>query len=172
MRKKSENNFLVLGIDPGIARTGYGLVYKNNSEYVSVGYGLIKTSKNNEFSERLYILYENIVQIIQNYKPDVVALELLFFNKNVKTAFSVGEARGVIALASRQANLGIFQYTPLQVKQAVVGYGMADKVQVQNMLKILLKKEVFPETDDVADALAIAICHLNSMQLADVKAKG
>jgi crossover junction endodeoxyribonuclease RuvC len=155
----------VLGIDPGIAIVGFGFIDKIGSKLVPVQYGSIQTEAHTDPGIRLKEVYDAAVQLIETYKPDAMAIEKLFFNRNVTTAFTVGEARGVILLAGVQAGLQVAEYTPLQVKQAVVGYGKAEKHQVQEMVKILLKLSVVPKPDDVADALAIAICHAHSSAL-------
>lgn len=152
---------LILGIDPGIALTGYGVIeYKhNNSEIKVIEYGKIETQSGFKKSLRLFQLHNELSTLISLYRPDVVAIEELFFNKNSKTAITVGEARGVIILTCVENGLNIYEYTPLQVKQAITGYGKADKVQIQSMIKTLLRLEDAPKPDDVADALAVAICH-------------
>lgn len=153
---------IIMGIDPGIAILGYGLIrYEGNKFYV-MDYGAVTTEPKSSMPERLAILYRNLTDIINRYKPEAFAVEELFFNKNVKTALTVGHARGVALLAAYEAGLDIFEYTPLQVKQAIVGYGRAEKMQIQQMVKILLNLESIPKPDDVADALAIAICHAHS----------
>jgi crossover junction endodeoxyribonuclease RuvC len=155
----------VLGIDPGIAIVGFGFIDKIGSKLVPVQYGSIQTEAHTDPGIRLKEVYDAAVQLIEKYKPDAMAIEKLFFNRNVTTAFTVGQARGVILLAGVQAGLQVAEYTPLQVKQAVVGYGKAEKHQVQEMVKMLLKLSVVPKPDDVADALAIAICHAHSSAL-------
>jgi crossover junction endodeoxyribonuclease RuvC len=155
----------VLGIDPGIAIVGFGFIDKIGSKLVPVQYGSIQTEAHTDPGLRLKEVYDAAVQLIEKYKPDAMAIEKLFFNRNVTTAFTVGQARGVIVLAGVQAGLQVAEYTPLQVKQAVVGYGKAEKHQVQEMVKMLLKLSVVPKPDDVADALAIAICHAHSSAL-------
>jgi crossover junction endodeoxyribonuclease RuvC len=155
----------VLGIDPGIAIAGFGFIDKIGSKLVPVQYGSIQTEAHTDPGIRLKEVYDAAVQLIEKYKPDAMAIEKLFFNRNVTTAFTVGQARGVIVLAGIQAGLLVAEYTPLQVKQAVVGYGKAEKHQVQEMVKMLLKLSVVPKPDDVADALAIAICHAHSSAL-------
>ncbi|SEC72928.1 Holliday junction endonuclease RuvC [Paenibacillus sp. GP183] len=155
----------ILGIDPGIAIVGFGFIDKIGSKLVPVQYGSIQTEAHTEPGIRLKEVYDAAVQLIEKYKPDAMAIEKLFFNRNVTTAFTVGQARGVIVLAGVQAGLQVAEYTPLQVKQAVVGYGKAEKHQVQEMVKMLLKLSVVPKPDDVADALAIAICHAHSSAL-------
>jgi len=155
----------ILGIDPGIAIVGFGFIDKIGSKLVPVQYGSIQTEAHRDPGLRLQDVYDATRQLIDKYKPDAMAIEKLFFNRNVTTAFTVGQARGVMILAGVQAGLPIAEYTPLQVKQAVVGYGKAEKHQVQEMVKMFLKLAVVPKPDDVADALAVAICHAHSSTL-------
>jgi len=150
---------LVLGIDPGSAITGYGLVKEIGNSLSAIDYGCIRTSPSQPLEERLRKIYREVSLLIDKYKPDHFAVEELFFNKNVRTALTVGQARGVILLAGAQSGLLVHEYTPLQVKQAVVGYGRAEKAQIQFMVKTMLSLPAIPKPDDVADALAIAICH-------------
>lgn len=160
---------VVLGIDPGTASLGWGIIKRTEEvAYKVEAYGCIKTDKSNLFSRRLEEIHRELSKIIKKYEPDVAAVEQLFFAKNVKTAISVGEARGVAILAAVQANLAVAEYTPLQVKQSLVGYGRAEKKQMQKMLKVLLGLEDIPKPDDAADALAIALCHLNSERMGKV----
>lgn len=149
----------ILGIDPGLATIGYALVDKEINNFEVLEYGVIKTSADKKDTERLEIIHRNVEELIKEFKPEQMAVEELFFNKNVKTAISVGQARGVILLAGSQAGLKVSEYTPLQIKQAVVGYGRADKMQVQQMVKSLLNLAEIPRPDDAADALAVSICH-------------
>jgi crossover junction endodeoxyribonuclease RuvC len=161
---------LTLGIDPGTAIMGYGLVESgasvvgrlDSSDLRMVEYGALHTPANAPLVERLPMLYQGLMDLLNEHKPQVVAIEELFFNKNVRTALSVGHARGIVILAAAHAGLPVAEYTPLQVKQAVVGYGRATKEQVQSMVKILLHMDHIPRPDDAADALAIAICHIHS----------
>ncbi len=150
---------LILGIDPGTAITGYGLVECIGNRHKMVDYGCVYTKNDRTDDLRLQQTYEGIRNIIQTYQPQAVAVEELFFNKNVRTALAVGQARGVILLATVHEGLSAAEYTPLQVKQAVVGYGRAEKKQVQFMVKTLLNLPEIPRPDDAADALAIALCH-------------
>ncbi|MBD7967403.1 crossover junction endodeoxyribonuclease RuvC [Paenibacillus gallinarum] len=154
-----------LGIDPGIAIVGFGFIDKTGSKLTPVQYGCIQTEAHTPDEERLLHVYEAMLQLIDKYKPDAVALEKLFFNRNVTTAMSVSQARGVLILAAIQRGLPIAEYTPMQVKQAVVGYGKAEKRQVQEMVRMYLKLQTIPKPDDVADALAVAICHAHSYAL-------
>jgi len=155
----------VLGIDPGIAIVGFGFIDKVGHKLTPVQYGAITTEAHTPQEIRLQQVYDATCSLIDKYQPDSIAVEKLFFNKNVTTAFAVGQARGVIMLAAAQKGLHIAEYTPLQVKQAVVGYGKAEKRQVQEMVKMFLKLSAIPKPDDVADALAIAICHAHSAGL-------
>lgn len=156
---------LALGIDPGTATTGFGLVREEHDEYVLVDCGVIATSANEPMPRRLLRLHSELSGLISACKPDAVAVEELFFNKNVRTAMSVSQARGVILLAAAQSDIPAYEYTPLQVKQAVVGYGRAEKHQVQEMVRLLLGLESPPQPDDAADAVAVALCHLQSARI-------
>jgi len=149
----------ILGIDPGLATIGYALVDKETNHFDVLEYGVIKTSPEKDNIERLEIIHKNIQELIEEFEPQQMAVEELFFNKNAKTAILVGQARGVILLAGSQAGITVAEYTPLQIKQAVVGYGRADKMQVQQMVKSLLNLSELPKPDDAADALAVSICH-------------
>ncbi|MBM3126732.1 MAG: crossover junction endodeoxyribonuclease RuvC [Chloroflexi bacterium] len=154
---------LALGIDPGTATTGYGLVrLTRDGSLVAVSFGIFTTPKEASASSRLELLYRDLSIFLKKNKPDTAAVEKLFFSKNVKTALSVGQARGVILLALHKAGIEPFEYTPNEVKQAVAGYGSAEKRQVQEMVRVLLQLESTPKPDDAADALAIAITHLNT----------
>jgi crossover junction endodeoxyribonuclease RuvC len=154
---------LALGIDPGTATTGYGLVEQNtDGSLQAIAYGILSTPKDLPAPERLDMLYQQMNEILRQYQPHSSAVEKLFFQKNVSTALAVGQARGVILLSLAQAGLNIAEYTPNEVKQAVAGYGSAEKRQVQEMVRILLNLPGIPRPDDAADALAIAICHLNT----------
>ena len=152
----------ILGIDPGYAILGYGVLDKIGNKFVTVAYGSITTDSKMEMPERLVALYDGLTEIIQTYKPDEASIEELFFNNNAKTAILVGEARGVAVLACAKQGLKISEYTPLQIKQALVGYGRADKKQVQAMVKAILNLDEIPKPDDTADAVAAAICHGHS----------
>jgi len=156
---------IVLGIDPGTAITGYGLVREENGQAVAIAYGAITTPSDLPLPDRLKLLQRDLAAVIAQYQPDHAAVEQLFFNKNVRTALAVGHARGVILLTLAQANVPIYEYTPLAVKQAVTGSGRADKRQVQQMVTLLLSLSKIPKPDDAADALAIALCHLHSARL-------
>lgn len=154
---------LALGIDPGTATTGYGLVrIEPDGSLVAVKYGVILTPKEATASARLVMLYDQLRDLIKEYHPQLAAVEKLFFARNVTTAIAVGQARGVVMLAIEQAGVEVFEYTPKEVKNAVAGYGGADKRQVQEMVRALLQLDSIPKPDDAADALAIAITHLNT----------
>ena len=154
---------LALGIDPGTATTGYGLVrIEPDGSLVAVTYGVILTPKEATASARLVILYDALRYIIGEYHPEIAAVEKLFFSRNVTTALAVGQARGVVMLCLEQAGIETFEYTPNEVKQAVAGYGAAQKKQVQEMVRALLALDSIPKPDDAADALAIAITHLST----------
>jgi len=154
---------LVLGIDPGTATTGYGLVRQaEDGSLQAVAHGAILTPAKTPMPNRLDSLYTQLKEIILLHRPDCAAVEKLFFSKNVKTAISVGQGRGVVLLALAQADLPIGEYTPNEIKQAVTGYGSAGKAQMQEMVRLLLGLDEQPKPDDAADALAVAICHLHS----------
>ena len=157
---------LILGIDPGTATTGYGLITEKQDKLVFVDHGVISTSKKESSQARLRIIYSELKKLIIQYRPKAIAVEKLFFGANSKTALSVGQARGMSLLAAAEARVAVAEYTPLEVKLAVTGYGKADKKQVQQMVKTLLGLADLPKPDDAADALAIAICHMNSYKLA------
>ncbi|QUH26743.1 crossover junction endodeoxyribonuclease RuvC [Serpentinicella alkaliphila] len=153
---------IILGIDPGIAITGYGLIKYSGNRFEVINYGAVTTDSKMPMPLRLKKIYDELDSIIDVYNPEAVVVEELFFNTNAKTAIVVGQARGVAVLVAANNNKEIFEYTPLQVKQGVVGYGRADKNQVQQMIKTILNLNKVPKPDDVADALAIAICHAHS----------
>jgi len=154
---------LALGIDPGTATTGYGLVrLEQEGSLVAVKYGVISTPKDATAPARLEMLYDQLREILAEYQPDTAAVEKLFFSRNVTSAIAVGQARGVVMLCMQQAGVEPYEYTPNEVKQAVAGYGSADKRQVQEMVRTLLGLDSIPKPDDAADALAIAITHLNT----------
>lgn len=156
---------LILGIDPGIAITGFGLVEECKNGACLLDYGCIVTDKSQKPEERLAALYQEMSLLVKKSEPDQIAIEKLFFSKNVRTAMAVSQARGVLLLASSEAAVPIVEYTPLEIKLALTGYGKADKKQIQQMVKILLNLKEVPKPDDAADALAIAICHLNSYKI-------
>jgi len=156
---------LVLGIDPGTAITGYGLVHENDEGLALVECGVITTPSGQSLPQRLQTIYHGLAAIIGQHRPDQVAVEELFFSRNVRTALSVGQARGVVLLAAAEAGLPLHEYKPLEVKQTVAGYGGADKRQVQEMVRMLLHLEQIPEPDDAADAVAVAVCHIHSARM-------
>ncbi|RJQ38452.1 crossover junction endodeoxyribonuclease RuvC [Candidatus Microgenomates bacterium] len=155
----------ILGIDPGIGRTGWGIVIVESSKFKVQSYGCVETEAGMPVDQRLKIIHEKIIEIVEEHKPDCLAIEELFFNTNAKTAFIVGQARGVVLLTAAQKNLLISIYTPLQVKIAVTGYGRAQKAQVGQMVKVILKLKEIPKPDDTSDALAIALTHAFSYKI-------
>ena len=153
---------IILGIDPGYAIVGYGILSYDGNKFKALEYGTITTDASMNMTDRLRSIYDDLDTIIERTKPDFMAIEELIINSNQKTAINVAQARGELLIAALNHNVQIFEYTPLQVKQAVAGYGRADKNQVQQMVKLLLGLEKVPKPDDTADALAIAICHGHS----------
>lgn len=149
----------ILGIDPGYAIVGYGIIEHKSLKFAAVNFGAVTTPAGMDFPKRLKSIYDDITYLIQTHKPECVAIEKLYFNTNTTTAIDVAQARGVIVLAAQNAGIEVFEYTPLQVKQAVTGYGRAEKFQVMDMVKNLLNLKAVPKPDDTADALALAICH-------------
>jgi crossover junction endodeoxyribonuclease RuvC len=158
---------LVLGIDPGTAIMGYGLVECQGNRLRAVHFGAIRTEAATPAEMRLRHIYEELTNLIAHYKPDIMGIEELFFNKNVRTAMAVGQARGVALLAAANADIPLMEFTPLQVKQSVVGYGKATKEQVIFMIQKILNLSVKPSPDDVADALAVAVCSTHAYNLHD-----
>jgi crossover junction endodeoxyribonuclease RuvC len=148
-----------LGIDPGTAITGFGVVRVEHNRHTVLGYGAIRTSSKEATAKRLETIYQELSSLIKEFEPDCLAVEELFFNKNSATALAVGQARGVAILAGSHAGLPVYEYTPLQVKTAVTGYGRADKEQVAYMVRMILGLQTTPQPDDITDALAICICH-------------
>ncbi len=155
----------VLGIDPGTAITGYGVVEEASGDLMPQTFGVIRTPARQLLPVRLQSIYRAVRELTQEWKPDVAAVEELFFSRNARTAMAVGQARGVTLLALADAGLAVAEYTPLVIKQAVTGYGSADKTQMQEMVRLLLHLPEIPRPDDAADALAVAICHLHSARL-------
>ena len=153
---------IILGIDPGYAIVGWGVIEYNANKFSVIDYGAVTTEAKTPFNDRLKMVYDGIDTIMKLYSPQALAIEKLFYNTNAKTVIDVAQARGVINLAAVQNNIPIFEYTPLQVKQSVVGYGRAEKKQVQEMTRVILKLEKIPKPDDTADALAMAICHAHA----------
>lgn len=156
---------LVLGIDPGTAITGYGLVREEEAGLVLVDCGVITTSPDQPLPRRLQAIYRGLAELIGRHRPDAAAVEELFFSRNVRTALAVGQARGVALLALADADLPVHEYKPLEVKQAVAGYGGASKQQIQEMMRLLLHLDQVPRPDDAADAVAVAICHIHSARM-------
>jgi crossover junction endodeoxyribonuclease RuvC len=156
----------ILGIDPGTARLGYAIVEANGNP-IALDYGIVETSSAADMAHRLLDVHESLRQLIAGFRPQVMAVEQLFFARNVTTALTVGQARGVAMLAAAQAGVQVVEYTPAEIKQAVAGYGKADKHQIQQMVQILLGLEHPPSPDDAADALAIALCHAQSHSFLD-----
>jgi len=156
---------VIMGIDPGFAITGYGIVKYEGNKFSVIDYGAVTTEASEQLPARLLKLNNGLEEIILKYRPDAVSVEELFFNKNIKTALNVGHGRGVALLAAAKQGIEVYEYTPLQVKQSVVGYGRAEKAQVQQMVKLILNLPKVPKPDDVADALAVAICHGHSFRV-------
>lgn len=150
---------IIVGIDPGIVSTGYGLISANRQQAKMIDYGTIYVEKECEFPKRLALIYDQLVGICQKYKPEAFSIEDIFFSRNKRTAMLVGNVRGALILAGVHQKLPVFSYTPMQIKQAVTGYGKADKEQVQKMVKVILKLEAVPQPDHAADALAAALCY-------------
>lgn len=157
---------ITIGIDPGTATTGYGIVKDaSDGRLTEICHGVIRTDSKTPYPLRLKAIHNELTAIIEQYNPQSIAIEELFFNRNVSTAMTVGQARGVVILTGVLADLDVSEYTPLQVKEAVTGYGRAEKIQVQQMVKTLLGLVEIPRPDDAADALAVAICHLHSYKM-------
>lgn len=152
---------IILGIDPGYAIIGYGVINSDTVKFKPIEYGAITTPAKTPFSSRIESIFYGITEILEKYSPDALAIEKLYFNTNTTTAIDVAQARGVILLAAALKKIPIYEYTPLQVKQSVTGYGRAEKKQVMEMTKSILCLKSVPKPDDTADALAIAICHAN-----------
>ena len=157
---------VILGIDPGIATVGFGVIAAANGRFGAIEYGAIITKPHQLLETRLCEIHDAVTELIRRHKPDCMAIEELFFNVNVKTAVDVCHGRGVILLAAAKQGLDIYEYTPLQVKQAVTGYGRAEKAQVMEMVRMFLGLQKVPRPDDAADALAVAICHAHSARSA------
>ena len=157
---------VILGIDPGYAITGYGIVEYVGNHFKLISSGAIETKKGVPFPKRIQKIYVDMMDLIAEYKPDAIAVEELFFNTNITTGIQVAHGRGAVVISASKTDTPIFEYTPLQVKQAVVGYGRADKKQVQTMVKAILNLDKIPKLDDTTDAIAIAICHAHSSKFA------
>lgn len=156
----------ILGIDPGFAITGYSVIDYIGNRFKLITSGAITTDAGISFPIRLEKIFDDLTAIITEYKPDAISVEELFFNNNAKTAINVAQARGVILVVGRKMNIDTFEYTPLQIKQSVVGYGRADKIQVQKMVKSILNVDKLPKLDDTTDSMAAAICHAHSSKFA------
>ena len=157
----------ILGIDPGTNVTGYGLIEKRRSTYAVIRYGEIKSKKNQPLSRRLASIYTELIGIIEEIQPEIISLEDIFYGKNIQSLIKQGHVRGIIILAASLSGIPVYEYSPLEVKKAVVGYGMADKQQIQQMVKSILKLPELPPPD-AADALAIAICHANFLKAVSI----
>ncbi|MBE6774793.1 MAG: crossover junction endodeoxyribonuclease RuvC [Ruminococcaceae bacterium] len=153
---------VILGIDPGYAIVGYGVISYRNNHFSVIDYGAITTDAKTPFNERLESIFDELTAIIEKHSPEAMAIEKVFYNSNAKTVIDVSQARGVIMLAAQKKGLPAYEYTPLQVKQSVVGYGRAEKKQVQEMIRRILGLERVPKPDDTADALAMAVCHAHA----------
>ena len=157
---------IIVGFDPGLATLGYGVIRADDrAKPEMIDYGIVSTPKDKNLAERLVMLEKGVKQIIETFKPDEIAIEELFFAKNVKTGIAVAHARGVVLLTAIKECGKIFEYTPLQIKQALTGYGRAEKIQIQQMVKTTLKLKGIPRPDDAADALAVALCHSQTNKL-------
>ena len=156
---------IIMGIDPGFAITGYGIVKYEGNKFSVIDYGAVLTKAATPFAERLLQLDIRLDELIRANKPDAISVEELFFNKNIKTAMMAAHGRGTALVAAARSGAKVYEYTPLQVKQAVVGYGRAEKAQIQQMVKVILNLPEIPKPDDVADALAVAICHAHSYKM-------
>lgn len=157
----------ILGIDPGFAITGYSIIDYQGNKFKLIDSGAVKTKAGESFPLRLTKIYDDLSMIIDEYKPDAISVEELFFNNNVKTAINVAQARGVVLVVGCQKQIPTYEYTPLQIKQAVAGYGRADKIQVQKMVKSILNVEKLPKLDDTTDSMAAAICHAHSARFSE-----
>lgn len=157
----------ILGIDPGFAITGYSIIDYQGNKFKLIDSGAITTKAGVSFPLRLTKIYDDLNKIIDTYKPDAISVEELFFNNNAKTAINVAQARGVVLIVGCKKNIPTYEYTPLQIKQAVAGYGRADKIQVQKMVKTILNVEKLPKLDDTTDSMAAAICHAHSARFSE-----
>lgn len=159
---------VIMGIDPGFAITGYGIVKYEGNKFSVLDYGAVITKASMCLPERLLLLNNRLEELIAKHNPRAISVEELFFNKNIKTALTAAHGRGIALLAASRSGAEVFEYTPLQVKQAVVGYGRAEKTQMQQMVKVILNLTEIPKPDDVADALAVAICHAHSCKMSSI----
>ena len=153
----------IIGIDPGTRILGYGIVYHRGNLLTPVAYGAINTKSTDPIEQKLHIIYHSLTNVFEKYQPDIVAIEKVFYGKNVQSAIKIGEARGVALLAAANANLPVHEYEPTKIKKAVTGVGNAHKSQIQKMVQTILALSEMPKPADAADALAIAICHCNSL---------
>ncbi len=158
---------IILGIDPGYGITGYGIIDYTGNHFKLITSGSIETKKGVPFPKRIQKIYDDMMTLIEEYKPDAVSVEELFFNKNITTGIQVAHGRGAVVIAASKTDTPIYEYTPLQIKQAVTGYGRADKKQVQTMVKAILNINSIPKLDDTTDAIAVAICHAHSSKFAE-----
>lgn len=156
---------IILGIDPGYAITGYAVIKYEKNNFKLLCSGAVNTKASMEFRKRLQAIYDIIFSVVEKYNPDYISIEKLYFNTNTTTAIDVAQGRGMVVLVAAQKDKELFEYTPLQIKQAVVGYGRADKKQVQQMVKTILNLKEIPKLDDITDAMAIAICHAHSYNI-------
>lgn len=163
---------IIIGIDPGYAITGFGVIEYTANHFRTIDFGVISTKAGVPFELRLLTIFQELEALITRYRPDVMAVEELFFSKNTTTAIGTAQARGVILITGAKAGISVYEYTPMQVKLAVTGYGRADKVQVSQMIKVLLHLDKAPKVDDASDALAIAICQAHTGQIIDNQAVG
>ena len=161
----------ILGIDPGFADTGYGIIKCEGNKITTLAYGSIQTPAKQDYSTRIEYIYNEVISLIKKYKPTNISIEELFFFKNVTTAIKVSQARGVVLLAAKQNNINISEYAPLQIKQALTGYGRADKKQMQQMIKTVLGLKEIPRPDDAADALAAALCCSSNLKMESISNK-
>jgi len=164
LKGQTDTQNIIIGIDPGLASTGFGVIVIENDEEIPIDFGVIQTSKEKDLNIRLNEIYKHLKKLINKYKPSAIAIEDIYFCKNLKTAILVAQARGVALLSTAEMGIPVFEYSPLQVKQAIVGYGKATKEQVQKMIKSILKLEKIPGSDHAADSLAIALCHAHSIK--------
>jgi crossover junction endodeoxyribonuclease RuvC len=156
---------IILGIDPGLVKTGYGLIQTINNNYSILDFGIIKPNSKDKLSQRLFTIQEDVLSIMDKYNPDILSIEEVFFGKNVKSALLLGHARGVPMLCAASKKMPVFEYSPRKIKQSVTGNGNADKSQVQYMIMKQFNLKTFNYPDDASDALAVALCHLNQIKL-------
>ena len=162
---------IILGIDLGIANTGYGIVESNRGKFQLLDFGNIRTESKTKSPHRLKQIYDEVIHLVEQYQPEFLVLEEVFFSKNVSSALGVGEVKGIVKLAAANTDCEVFTYTPAEIKQAVAGYGKATKIQIQKMVQVLLKLTEVPQPDHAADALALAICHARSHKILQLRGK-